>query len=66
MSRSADALRAPHRLLTPLGSVVIADELATDVLTAPASNLERYRYGWSVVSSLPAAMGKPARPTAER
>ena len=55
-----------RRLLTPMGSVVIADELVTDVLTAPASDLERYRYRWSVVSSLPAAMGKPARPTAER
>jgi hypothetical protein len=49
-----------------MGSVVIADELVTDVLTAPASDLERYRYGWSVVSSLPAARASPARPAAGR
>jgi 2-polyprenyl-3-methyl-5-hydroxy-6-metoxy-1,4-benzoquinol methylase len=59
MSRPVDALRAAHRLLTPSGSVVIADELTADVFTAPASDLERYQYGWSVVSCLPSAMGDP-------
>jgi hypothetical protein len=29
------------------------------VFTAPASDLERYHYGWNVVSRLPAAMGEP-------
>ena len=59
MSRPADALRTARRLLTPAGSVVIADELTADVFTAPASDLERYIYGWSVVSCLPSAMGDP-------
>ena len=59
MSRPADALRTARRLLTPSGSVVIADELVADVFTAPASDLERYHYGWSVVSCLPAAIGDP-------
>jgi 2-polyprenyl-3-methyl-5-hydroxy-6-metoxy-1,4-benzoquinol methylase len=59
MSRPVDALRAARGMLGPSGSVVIADELVADVFTAPASDLERYHYGWSVVSCLPAAMGDP-------
>ena len=59
MSRPADALRAARGMLGPSGSVVIADELVADEFTAPAPELERYHYGWSVVSCLPAAMGDP-------
>jgi SAM-dependent methyltransferase len=59
MSRPVEALRAARGLLTPSGSVVIADELVADDFTAPASDLERYHYGWSVVACLPAAMGDP-------
>jgi 2-polyprenyl-3-methyl-5-hydroxy-6-metoxy-1,4-benzoquinol methylase len=59
MSRPADALRAARGLLTQSGAVIIADELVADEFTAPASDLERYHYGRSVVSCLPAAMGDP-------
>ena len=59
MSRPVDALRAARGMLAPSGSVIIADELVDDEFTAPASDLERYHYGWSVVSCLPAAMGDP-------
>lgn len=59
MSRPVDALRTARGMLGPSGSVVIADELVEDEFTASASNLERYHYGWSVVSCLPAAMGDP-------
>jgi 2-polyprenyl-3-methyl-5-hydroxy-6-metoxy-1,4-benzoquinol methylase len=59
MSRPADALRAARGMLTPSGSVIVADELTADEFTAPASELERYHYGWSVVACLPAAMGDP-------
>jgi 2-polyprenyl-3-methyl-5-hydroxy-6-metoxy-1,4-benzoquinol methylase len=59
MSRPADALRVARGMLGPSGSVVIADELVEDEFTAPASELERYHYGWSVVACLPAAMGDP-------
>jgi 2-polyprenyl-3-methyl-5-hydroxy-6-metoxy-1,4-benzoquinol methylase len=59
MSRPVDALRVARSLLGEPGSVVIADELTEDEFTAPASDLERYHYGWSVVSCLPAAMGDP-------
>ena len=59
MSRPADALRAARGMLTPSGSVIIADELVEDEFTAPAPELERFHYGWSVVACLPAAMGDP-------
>jgi len=59
MSRPVEALRAARGLLTPGGSVLVADELVGDVFTAPAPDLERYHYGWSVVACLPGAMGDP-------
>jgi 2-polyprenyl-3-methyl-5-hydroxy-6-metoxy-1,4-benzoquinol methylase len=59
MSRPVEVLRAARRLLAPSGSVVIADELVADEFTAPASELERYHYGWSVVCCLPGVMGDP-------
>jgi len=39
--------------------VLILDELVEDEFTAPASELERYHYGWSLMSCLPEAMGDP-------
>ena len=59
MSRPVDALRAARNMLGRSGSVVIADELVADEFTAPATELERYHYGWSVVSCLPSVMGDP-------
>jgi 2-polyprenyl-3-methyl-5-hydroxy-6-metoxy-1,4-benzoquinol methylase len=59
MSRPVDALRVARGMLGPAGSVVIADELVEDEFTAPAGALERYHYGWSVMSCLPDAMGDP-------
>ena len=38
---------------------MVADELVADEFSAGASDLERYHYGWSVVSCLPATMGDP-------
>ena len=59
MSRPVDVLRAARGLLGPSGSVLIADELVADEFTAPASDLERYIYGWSVLACLPGAMDDP-------
>ena len=59
MARPTDALRAARAMLGPEGSVVIGDEVVEDEFRAPASDLERYHYGWSVVSCLPGAMGDP-------
>jgi 2-polyprenyl-3-methyl-5-hydroxy-6-metoxy-1,4-benzoquinol methylase len=59
MSRPVEALRAARGILGQTGSVLIADELVADEFTAPATELERYHYGWSVVACLPSAMGDP-------
>jgi hypothetical protein len=59
MSRPAEALAAARGMLRQHGTVIIADELVADEFTAPATDLERYHYGWSVVSCLPAVMGDP-------
>ena len=59
MSRPVDALRAAREMLTEDGVVLVVDELVQDEFTAPASDRERYEYGWSVVSCLPGAMGDP-------
>jgi 2-polyprenyl-3-methyl-5-hydroxy-6-metoxy-1,4-benzoquinol methylase len=59
MARPVEALAAARAMLADGGSVVIADEPVADELTTPASEMERYAYGWSVVSCLPGAMGDP-------
>jgi SAM-dependent methyltransferase len=59
MSRPVDALRAARQLLTEGGTVLVVDELVQDEFTAPASDRDRFEYGWSVVSCLPGAMGDP-------
>jgi 2-polyprenyl-3-methyl-5-hydroxy-6-metoxy-1,4-benzoquinol methylase len=55
-ARPVDALRVARALLSPEGSVVVADERVGDRFTIPADERERYAYGWSVVSCLPSAM----------
>jgi SAM-dependent methyltransferase len=59
MSRPVDVLRTAREMLGEGGAVLVVDELAQDEFTAPASDRERYNYGWSVVSCLPGAMGDP-------
>ena len=59
LARPVEALRAVRRLLAPDGSVLLVDERVADVFTAPAPELERYYYAWSVLSCLPGAMGDP-------
>ena len=59
MSRPVDALRTARSMLADGGSVLILDELVEDEFTAPASALEQYHYGWSLMSCLPDAMGDP-------
>jgi 2-polyprenyl-3-methyl-5-hydroxy-6-metoxy-1,4-benzoquinol methylase len=59
MARPVEVLRAVRAMLADGGSVVMIDENVLDEFTAPAPDLERYHYGWSVVSCLPGAMGDP-------
>jgi hypothetical protein len=51
MSRPVDALRAARRMLSDDGTLLVADGRVADEFTVPASTLERYAYGWSVVFS---------------
>ena len=59
LARPVEVLRAVRTMLADGGSVVMIDENVADEFTAPAPDLERYHYGWSVVSCLPGAMGDP-------
>ena len=59
MARPVEALAAARGMLADGGSVVVADEPVADEFGVPASEVERYAYGWSVVSCLPSAMDDP-------
>lgn len=57
MPRPVQALQAARALLAEGGSVLVAEEQVAEQFTVPAAGRERYAYGWSVVSCLPAVMG---------
>lgn len=59
LARPVEALRALRRMLARDGSVLLIDERVADEFTAPAPELERYHYAWSLLSCLPGAMGDP-------
>jgi SAM-dependent methyltransferase len=59
MSRPIDVLRRTREMLSENGTVLVVGELVQEEFTAPATDRERYNYGWSVVSCLPDAMGDP-------
>jgi 2-polyprenyl-3-methyl-5-hydroxy-6-metoxy-1,4-benzoquinol methylase len=52
MAHPVRILAAFRRLLAPGGSIVIVDMKTADTFTAPGEDLERYLYGWSVMSCL--------------
>jgi 2-polyprenyl-3-methyl-5-hydroxy-6-metoxy-1,4-benzoquinol methylase len=56
MSFPVDALRAARRLLGDRGVVFIGDERTEEVFTAPAPDVERLYYGFSVFHCLPVGM----------
>jgi hypothetical protein len=58
MSRPDEALLAIRKALAPGGSVIVADEKVDDHFHAPANDIERLMYGWSVVHCLPVAMAE--------
>jgi 2-polyprenyl-3-methyl-5-hydroxy-6-metoxy-1,4-benzoquinol methylase len=62
LSRPVEVLAAIRRMLRPDGIALIADEKTEDAFSAPASETERFFYGFSVLTCLPAAMTE--RPTA--
>jgi 2-polyprenyl-3-methyl-5-hydroxy-6-metoxy-1,4-benzoquinol methylase len=56
MSYPVDALRAARGLLAERGVVFIGDEHTEDTFTAPAGEVERLFYGFSVFHCLPVGM----------
>jgi len=62
LSRPVEALAALRRMLRPGGVALIADERTEDAFTAPAGEMERMFYGFSLFTCLPAAMTE--RPSA--
>jgi 2-polyprenyl-3-methyl-5-hydroxy-6-metoxy-1,4-benzoquinol methylase len=56
MSYPVDVLRAARGLLADGGLVFIGDERTEDAFTAPASEIERLYYGFSVFHCLPVGM----------
>jgi 2-polyprenyl-3-methyl-5-hydroxy-6-metoxy-1,4-benzoquinol methylase len=56
MSRPVEVLAAVRRILRPDGVLIVADERTEDDFHAPASEIERIFYGYSVLCCLPSAM----------
>lgn len=53
MSRPREVLTALRAALAPGGSVLVADEKVGEHFHAPAGDVERLMYGWSIVHCLP-------------
>ena len=58
MARPVDGLSAMRRLVAPGGGVMVVDECVGDSFNAPAEELERLMYGWSILHCLPAGMAE--------
>ena len=56
MSRPVDVLRSLRGMLADGGAVIVGDERTEDSFQAPASELERLYYGFSVLHCLPVGM----------
>ena len=56
MSRPVDVLRSIRSLLTDGGSAIVGDERTEDSFTAPAGDVERLYYGFSIMHCLPVGM----------
>ena len=56
MSQPVAVLRAIRDMLTPEGTLIVADERTEDAFGAPASETERLFYAYSVLCCLPSAM----------
>jgi SAM-dependent methyltransferase len=56
MSYPVDVLRALRGMLSEGGSVIVGDERTEDSFQAPASELERLYYGFSILHCLPVGM----------
>ena len=62
MTQPVSVLASVRRMLRPGGVALIADEKSEDTFTAPAGQAERFFYGFSILTCLPAVMTE--QPTA--
>ena len=60
MSRPREVLAVLRETLAPGGSVLVADEKVGEHFHAPADDLERLMYGWSIVHCSPRFAGRAA------
>jgi 2-polyprenyl-3-methyl-5-hydroxy-6-metoxy-1,4-benzoquinol methylase len=58
MSQPVEVLRALGRALGPGGAVLVADEKVAEHFHAPAGDMERLMYGWSIVHCLPVSLAE--------
>lgn len=58
MSRPVEVLRALRRALRPEGTLLIADEKVAEHFHAPADDIERLMYGWSISHCLPVSLAE--------
>ncbi len=58
MSQPVEALRTARNLLAEDGAVIVMEEGVAEEFTAPANDVDRMMYGWSLVQCLPGAMAE--------
>lgn len=58
MSKPVQVLESVKRLLTPGGTLIVADERVADKFTVPGDDLERLYYGASLLVCLPNSMAE--------
>jgi hypothetical protein len=63
MSNPVGVLSNVRGMLVPGGTLIVADERVADAFHAPADEIERLFYGYSVLDCLPAGM--VSKPSAE-
>ena len=59
LDRPVETLVAARGLLAPGGSILIADEAATEAFSGPDGADDRAYYGWSITHCLPASRTRP-------
>ena len=58
MSRPREVLAVLRETMAPGGSVLVADEKVGEHFHAPADDIERLMYGWSIVHCLPVSLAE--------
>ncbi|MEW6471203.1 MAG: class I SAM-dependent methyltransferase [Actinomycetota bacterium] len=59
MSGPVEALVNVRAMLAPGGTAIVMDERVGEEFTAPADDVERFMYGWSILVCLPGGMSQP-------